>query len=161
MRMLKKIETTLRKKLNHLLLKLKRISKIWLWKTKCSKNIWEKFPGMKKNTSLHFAAAKFNFIISLNFLASQVGSFQILSLILVQKCNDILRRTFCAFQVFFFWISLNMHVPIAFTILKCKKKKNLFVFAFFCTYLKALFFKPISLSNINWIMILVKANVKF
>ena len=60
-----------------------------------------KISRYEKNTSLHFAAAKFNFIISLNFLASQVGSFQILSLILVQKCNDILRRTFCAFQVFF------------------------------------------------------------
>ena len=61
-----------------------------------------KISRYEKNTSLHFAAAKFNFIffISLNFLASQVGSFQILSLILVQKCNDILRRTFCAFQVF-------------------------------------------------------------
>ena len=47
-RMPKKIGTTLRKKLNHPLLKLKRISKIWLWKTKCSRNIWEKFLGMKK-----------------------------------------------------------------------------------------------------------------
>ena len=69
-------------------------------KNKMLKEHLGKISRYERNTSLHFAAAKFNFIISLNFLASQVGSFQILSLILVQKCNDILRRTFCAFQVF-------------------------------------------------------------